>query len=160
DRPRPHSRAEAAAARRADRGARCRRPAIPPRSCPHPLPRAGYRRAVGDASHRRGRFGCKARHPPSGSWHGRGQPLRSTSLERRRNRPRGVRHADETWREEAVSVADLARTVGPLRLGARHYGRALEGIVWREWLRFLGQRGRFFSALVRPLVWLGIFAAG
>jgi ABC-2 type transport system permease protein len=38
--------------------------------------------------------------------------------------------------------------------------RALEGIVWREWLRFLGQRGRFFSALVRPLVWLGIFAAG
>ena len=30
----------------------------------------------------------------------------------------------------------------------------------REWLRFLNQRGRFFSALVRPLVWLAIFAAG
>ncbi len=48
----------------------------------------------------------------------------------------------------------------PVRLGARHYARGLQGIVWREWLRFLGQRGRFFSALVRPLVWLGIFAAG
>ena len=32
--------------------------------------------------------------------------------------------------------------------------------MWREWLRFFGQRGRFFSALVRPFVWLGIFAAG
>ncbi len=47
-----------------------------------------------------------------------------------------------------------------LRLLPTHYIRALAGIVWREWLRFLGQRGRFFSALVRPLVWLGIFAAG
>jgi len=46
------------------------------------------------------------------------------------------------------------------RPGLRHYFRCLQGIVWREWLRFLGQRGRFFSALVRPLVWLGIFAAG
>jgi ABC-2 type transport system permease protein len=36
----------------------------------------------------------------------------------------------------------------------------LKGIVWREGLRFLHQRGRFVSALVRPLVWLLIFAAG
>ncbi|MGH3469287.1 MAG: ABC transporter permease, partial [Thermocrispum sp.] len=34
------------------------------------------------------------------------------------------------------------------------------GICWREFLRFLMQRGRFFAALVRPLVWLMIFAAG
>jgi ABC-2 type transport system permease protein len=34
------------------------------------------------------------------------------------------------------------------------------GIVWREALRFVHQRGRFISALVRPLVWLFIFAAG
>ncbi len=34
------------------------------------------------------------------------------------------------------------------------------GIVWREKLRFLHQRERFISALVRPLVWLFIFAAG
>src|SRR5271168_1937626 len=36
----------------------------------------------------------------------------------------------------------------------------LYGIVWREGLRFLHQRERFISALVRPLVWLFIFAAG
>ena len=36
----------------------------------------------------------------------------------------------------------------------------LNGIVWREALRFLHQRERFVSALVRPLVWLFIFAAG
>jgi len=41
-----------------------------------------------------------------------------------------------------------------------HYLRCLEGIVRREALRFLHQRGRFISALVRPLVWLFIFAAG
>ncbi len=38
--------------------------------------------------------------------------------------------------------------------------RCLEGILQRELLRFLKQRGRFFAALVRPLVWLFIFAAG
>ena len=37
---------------------------------------------------------------------------------------------------------------------------ACKGIVWREALRFLHQRERFISALVRPLVWLFIFAAG
>jgi ABC-2 type transport system permease protein len=36
----------------------------------------------------------------------------------------------------------------------------LNGIVWREGLRFLHQRERFLAALVRPLVWLFIFAAG
>jgi ABC-2 type transport system permease protein len=34
------------------------------------------------------------------------------------------------------------------------------GIAWRELLRFVHQKERFFSALVRPLVWLFIFAAG
>ncbi len=41
-----------------------------------------------------------------------------------------------------------------------HYWRCFAGIVRREVLRFVHQRGRFFSALVRPLVWLFIFAAG
>ena len=40
------------------------------------------------------------------------------------------------------------------------YAICLRGIVWREALRFLHQRERFVSALVRPLVWLFIFAAG
>jgi len=42
----------------------------------------------------------------------------------------------------------------------RDYAICLSGIVWREGLRFLHQRERFISALVRPLVWLFIFAAG
>jgi ABC-2 type transport system permease protein len=41
-----------------------------------------------------------------------------------------------------------------------HYLRCFAGVTAREWRRFLNQRGRFFSALVRPLVWLAIFAAG
>ncbi len=41
-----------------------------------------------------------------------------------------------------------------------HYWRCLVGIVAREGLRFLNQRGRFVAALVRPLVWLLIFATG
>jgi ABC-2 type transport system permease protein len=40
------------------------------------------------------------------------------------------------------------------------YFRAFVGIVWREILRFLYQRERFLAALVRPLVWLVVFAAG
>ena len=41
-----------------------------------------------------------------------------------------------------------------------HYGRCFNGIFVREVLRFVNQYGRFFAALVRPLVWLFIFAAG
>jgi ABC-2 type transport system permease protein len=41
-----------------------------------------------------------------------------------------------------------------------HAWRAFRGIVHREVLRFTHQRARFFSALVRPLVWLAVFAAG
>ena len=48
----------------------------------------------------------------------------------------------------------------PRGFTARHYAICLGGIVWREGLRFVHQRERFVSALVRPLVWLFIFAAG
>ena len=40
------------------------------------------------------------------------------------------------------------------------YLTAFQAIALREILRFVSQRGRFLSALVRPLVWLLIFAAG
>jgi ABC-2 type transport system permease protein len=40
------------------------------------------------------------------------------------------------------------------------YLRCLLGIVEREALRFVHQRTRFLASLVRPLVWLFIFAAG
>lgn len=42
----------------------------------------------------------------------------------------------------------------------RSYGICLKGVVWREALRFVHQRERFFAALVRPLVWLLVFAVG
>jgi ABC-2 type transport system permease protein len=38
--------------------------------------------------------------------------------------------------------------------------RCFLGIFWREVLRFLQQRSRFVAALVRPLIWLFVFAAG
>ena len=41
-----------------------------------------------------------------------------------------------------------------------HALRCLRGVAKRESLRFINQRSRFLSALVRPLVWLFIFAAG
>ncbi|MBV8850375.1 MAG: multidrug ABC transporter permease, partial [Methylobacteriaceae bacterium] len=41
-------------------------------------------------------------------------------------------------------------------LGLRQYAICMAGIIWREGLRFLHQRERFISALVRPLVWLFI----
>ena len=50
--------------------------------------------------------------------------------------------------------------VAPRRLSASGYFICFSGIVWREVLRFLHQRERFLAALVRPLVWLFIFAAG
>ncbi len=40
------------------------------------------------------------------------------------------------------------------------YIACLRGILLREWLRFVQQRSRFLSALVRPLLWLLVFAAG
>jgi ABC-2 type transport system permease protein len=55
-----------------------------------------------------------------------------------------------------------AHSTAPSHAGfsVRQYAICLIGIVWRESLRFLHQRERFIAALVRPLLWLFIFAAG
>jgi ABC-2 type transport system permease protein len=53
-------------------------------------------------------------------------------------------------------VGSVARPEG----GLRPWLICFWGVVWREGLRFAQQRGRFLAALVRPLVWLFIFAAG
>ena len=50
--------------------------------------------------------------------------------------------------------------VAPRTIGLGGYAICLVGIVKRELLKFLNQKERFLSALVRPLVWLFIFAAG
>src|SRR3989442_15359508 len=56
-----------------------------------------------------------------------------------------------------VELATFPRVTG---FALVQYAICLKGIVWREGLRFLHQRERFVAALVRPLVWLFIFAAG
>lgn len=43
---------------------------------------------------------------------------------------------------------------------AAAYLRCFAGVIYRELLRFVHQRGRFIAALVRPLIWLVVFAAG
>ncbi len=48
----------------------------------------------------------------------------------------------------------------PRGFGLAQYGACLTGIMLREGLRFLNQRERFISSLVRPLLWLFVFAAG
>jgi ABC-2 type transport system permease protein len=42
----------------------------------------------------------------------------------------------------------------------KHFLQALNAIVSRELFKFLRQYGRLASALVRPLLWLAVFAAG
>lgn len=60
----------------------------------------------------------------------------------------------------------MSGTISPaIALRQRHltpggYAVCMRGIMWREGLRFVHQRGRFLAALVRPLVWLVIFASG
>lgn len=60
----------------------------------------------------------------------------------------------------ATRISERVWDIDPPRLGVRAYLTCFNGIVWREVLRYLHQRERFLSALVRPLIWLFIFAAG
>jgi len=46
------------------------------------------------------------------------------------------------------------------RRGLAHALQALQAIVLRELFKFSRQTGRLVSALVRPLLWLAVFAAG
>ncbi len=49
---------------------------------------------------------------------------------------------------------------GAARQGVPHALQALRAIVLRELFKFSQQTGRLVSALVRPLLWLAVFAAG
>mgnify|MGYP003405873353 FL=1 len=42
----------------------------------------------------------------------------------------------------------------------RKYVYCMKGIVYKELVRFIKQKSRFFSALVRPLLWLFVFSIG
>ncbi len=61
---------------------------------------------------------------------------------------------------QPATALDSALSPASGRLGLRQYLICLRGIVLREGLRFVHQRERFISSLVRPLIWLFIFAAG
>lgn len=59
-----------------------------------------------------------------------------------------------------MSAATDMVAVSRHRLTFGGYMICMRGVMWREALRFVHQRGRFLAALVRPMVWLVIFAAG
>jgi ABC-2 type transport system permease protein len=65
-----------------------------------------------------------------------------------------------TNQPEADFHSPEGRRVRQSSVNLLHYWRAMWGIIWRELWRFVTQRERFISALVRPLVWLFVFAAG
>src|SRR5262249_40992475 len=132
----------AAAARRTHGRAGYREPLLSAGPCARAAPRARPFGAFGHAPHRRG----GARRP-----YRRASP-RPRSGRRPRRRDRFV-----DWRARfAPSVPGAHRGRGVTALA---YWHAFAGILRREALRFLHQRGRFIAALVRPLVWLLIFAA-
>lgn len=58
-----------------------------------------------------------------------------------------------------TAALPLTSTSGA-RHGPLHALQALRAIVMREVLKFSQQTGRLVSALVRPLLWLAVFAAG
>ncbi len=47
-----------------------------------------------------------------------------------------------------------------MTMDALQAARALRAVATREWVRFFNQTGRLLSALVRPALWLFVFAAG
>lgn len=60
----------------------------------------------------------------------------------------------------AATQSSFAPATPHRALGLAGYLTCLGGITRRELLKFVNQKERFFSALVRPLIWLFIFAAG
>lgn len=58
------------------------------------------------------------------------------------------------------TLTTTAATPALARRGVPHALQALRAIVLRELMKFSQQTGRLVSALVRPLLWLAVFAAG
>ena len=60
----------------------------------------------------------------------------------------------------AAATAPASPPSALARHGVPHALQALRAIVMRELFKFSQQTGRLVSALVRPLLWLAVFAAG
>src|SRR6202043_3826846 len=72
-----------------------------------------------------------------------------------------ARHA----RRRRAGDALPPQQIGPKQVTHRlmqiiHAARALRAVTVREIIKFVQQRGRLLSALVRPLMWLAVFAVG
>ncbi len=59
-----------------------------------------------------------------------------------------------------MSFASSTVIAAPRAIGLAGYATCFLGITTRELLKFVHQKERFLSALVRPLLWLLLFAAG
>jgi len=66
----------------------------------------------------------------------------------------------EVVNPSAAAVATGSEGIDPRVGGVAHALQALRAIVLREVFKFTQQTGRLVSALVRPLLWLAVFAAG
>jgi ABC-2 type transport system permease protein len=67
---------------------------------------------------------------------------------------------DTKTRKARISVPVGRVPYGMPEHEAVHVARALRAITARELVKLVQQRGRLLSALVRPLIWLTVFAAG
>src|SRR5262249_56733200 len=120
----------------------------------------GRLRAVGDASGRRDRRHRRPHRAAPGS-HPRPRASRRRAREDRRAERARRLHASHASARSGGGGSDMTLELSvPRGFSLAQYAICLKGIVWREALRFLHQRERFVSALVRPLVWLFILAAG
>ena len=105
-----------------------------------------------------GQSGRQCRRSPTSC----GRPARRSigeafaKLERHKRLPRRRSRHERTVRR----AAGRDGVAGVPAFGVASYLVCLKGILVREGLRFLNQRERFISSLVRPLLWLFIFAAG
>ena len=66
--------------------------------------------------------------------------------------------SDRTLKTAKTPAGDNAEPLA--RRGAAHALQAMRAIMLRELYKFSQQTGRLVSALVRPLLWLAVFAAG
>ena len=68
----------------------------------------------------------------------------------------------DTLGDDEPETALPPQQVGPKQITMQlvHAARALRAVTTREIIKFVQQRGRLLSALVRPLMWLAVFAAG
>jgi ABC-2 type transport system permease protein len=71
--------------------------------------------------------------------------------------PAHIQPADDA---PAAPPPHASAALPPARRGMALALQALRGIVGRELLKFSRQTGRLASAVVRPLLWLAVFAAG